>query len=480
MRRPWRPAYARQMGIHTAPVDWGRLRSVGLLGERVKVFGWIMLGVGILSAILLCAYEPYAILLVLALMVVVWLAVIKPRSFPSFLLGFAILASSGFGTTLIGDVDEPVYVWHRIAVAVVAVMLSVFSFPKTISSFQSHRLLSVWLMWCGLSIAWADDLLVAAITFVSMFGAYLLGIVLFAYKPKAGGMLIRRTLVTGLVISLIAGVALPAYSFIRTYRPEQMATVERFVGLWPWNSDLGMVAGLVLVLTVALWSRRRWLVGSMLLVLSFGVIVASESATSVTATAAGVLALLWMRSPKNRVLLTVLLLVGALLFRVANISSPSEWALGLLGRSADLTGRSYIWEVSWGFINERPMMGYGIGSAPDFTPALGFASHAHSGYLQVLLETGWVGLTLLLATIVAAMIYMIRKNMWQHFGILVFILVANYVNNYFMVAGLILVVLAWLIVAESNGKSTLAEGKLFAAPDAISDGRSENRLNEIP
>jgi O-antigen ligase len=74
------------------------------------------------------------------------------------------------------------------------------------------------------------------------------------------------------------------------------------------------------------------------------------------------------------------------------------------GKDLTLTGRTDIWSASWTAIRERPWTGYGIGSVwADFASqptasmerAIGFrAAHAHNGALELLLETGVVGLVL--------------------------------------------------------------------------------------
>ncbi|MFZ2099956.1 MAG: O-antigen ligase family protein [Oricola sp.] len=85
----------------------------------------------------------------------------------------------------------------------------------------------------------------------------------------------------------------------------------------------------------------------------------------------------------------------------------------LLFDDTTFTGRTVIWQFVLDVIGRSPLIGqgyasfWGIGAgsivereAPGFVAAL---LQAHNGYLDVLLETGVVGLTFLLATIIAAL-----------------------------------------------------------------------------
>ena len=86
-----------------------------------------------------------------------------------------------------------------------------------------------------------------------------------------------------------------------------------------------------------------------------------------------------------------------------------ESLLGLLGRSADLTGRLEIWEAVAGLIEQRPVLGWGWVSywAPwvepfdDLVVIRGVLYlQAHNAWLDVLLQLGWVGLIIFTILIV--------------------------------------------------------------------------------
>lgn len=74
----------------------------------------------------------------------------------------------------------------------------------------------------------------------------------------------------------------------------------------------------------------------------------------------------------------------------------------LLGRGPTLTGRIEIWRFTWGLIQQRPLVGYGYDASlgvDEFAYYVAaifswFFDHPHSGYLQLLLTLGVVGLAL--------------------------------------------------------------------------------------
>lgn len=75
-----------------------------------------------------------------------------------------------------------------------------------------------------------------------------------------------------------------------------------------------------------------------------------------------------------------------------------EYLLSLLGRDPGLTNRGIIWELLQPFIDDKPNLGYGFAAfwasdaATAFINRWGFIGNAHSGYYEILLNLGVVGL----------------------------------------------------------------------------------------
>lgn len=97
-----------------------------------------------------------------------------------------------------------------------------------------------------------------------------------------------------------------------------------------------------------------------------------------------------------------------------------------LNRFAELTvddtgsGRTYLYEYAWRMFEQNPLLGNGWGSYASYLSTtslgvmysdLGFASmSAHNVYLQLLAETGIVGMLLFLFPATATLIYTIRES----------------------------------------------------------------------
>jgi exopolysaccharide production protein ExoQ len=90
---------------------------------------------------------------------------------------------------------------------------------------------------------------------------------------------------------------------------------------------------------------------------------------------------------------------------------------GLLGRDSTLTGRADIWATLPQFISERPWLGYGYGgfwvaASPRVNfiqSAVGWlAPHSHNGWLDLLLDLGIVGVTIVAVQILLILVKGVR------------------------------------------------------------------------
>lgn len=90
---------------------------------------------------------------------------------------------------------------------------------------------------------------------------------------------------------------------------------------------------------------------------------------------------------------------------VMALVTQNERIASVLGRSADLTGRTSIWSSVVPFIFQRPIQGYGFsgfwaGASPESAAierVMGtMIQYSHNGYLEILLELGVVGFFLTL------------------------------------------------------------------------------------
>ncbi|MGZ4989444.1 MAG: O-antigen ligase family protein [Methylobacter sp.] len=169
--------------------------------------------------------------------------------------------------------------------------------------------------------------------------------------------------------------------------------------------------------------RLRWLYAA-LAMLAIGLCVVSHSKTSiglmiVTPVLAGlIVSLSRIQDPLARTIAVVMCLNLAVAVAAASmlipfgISDISEFIF----HDTTFTGRTKIWAFAGYYINQSPFLGYGFGSfwgVGDATRALGegFIAgllQAHNGYVDVVLEMGYVGLLLLAVLTIGLFLSILR------------------------------------------------------------------------
>jgi O-antigen ligase len=90
--------------------------------------------------------------------------------------------------------------------------------------------------------------------------------------------------------------------------------------------------------------------------------------------------------------------------------SAVEAVTRMTGKDATLSGRTYLWELMWRHIQQHPWFGVGyggfwLGASGDsgqvaYWVKWGYPGQAHNGYLDILNEVGFVGLSLLVAALI--------------------------------------------------------------------------------
>jgi O-antigen ligase len=151
-------------------------------------------------------------------------------------------------------------------------------------------------------------------------------------------------------------------------------------------------------------------------------LIMSQSATAALATGVEIAFALFFvpLRGKIRALARVFLLASLLLFAVTMLSAlrfdPS--VSGLVGRSDTLTGRTALWAAVTHAVGQRPLAGYGYGfwagnSSAKFDiwrTVHDPAPHAHSEWLDLLLQVGFIGLALMAICWLVAICRAIRPS----------------------------------------------------------------------
>jgi len=238
-----------------------------------------------------------------------------------------------------------------------------------------------------------------------------------------------RNLTRGIVI----GVALVlVYSFLfGHYSYDALDGTYSFVGAFSSKNQLGLYASLGVYFGLAavfiLGERGLWRIGCLAGVLfsAYGM-VASQSATSILATAATVLVtyglrvLLAFRPSHRRVILIVAILAVAALVPVLAGAGFADAVLGIFGKDSTLTGRTYLWAQGIAAGNQNPLGGtgyyaYWVQGFPEaerlwyeFYIATRTGFHFHNTYIELYVELGFIGLLV--------MTFFLYRTLFGHLG----------------------------------------------------------------
>jgi len=263
-----------------------------------------------------------------------------------------------------------------------------------------YRLLLVLLLFGVIaSIGWSIDPNVSTSRVFHLVGSTLIAIYLGFMVPLETTLNVLARVLGVILIASIAAVFLLPGLGIENYEGSQV-----WKGIVTSKNTLGFWAAAGVLLYISQWSRAMTGAGKSLCIamaaISFGILIASKSATSLLALIVGGAVALYFYIAHRfqlgfvRMVVMALLFTGLIIVAFLNIDTAE-----LVGRSGDLTGRGEVWEQTWNLILNKPLTGYGYGSIwnpndatiwiqqklTDFTWVV---YHAHNGFLQIASEIG--------------------------------------------------------------------------------------------
>lgn len=229
--------------------------------------------------------------------------------------------------------------------------------------------------------------------------------------------------VVSAVSSILFALALPAYGIFQGYGG------GAWQGICDHKNTLGFSIAFLLtpIFFANAYSRERKVIYSALLLF---LIYKSQSRGAWADTAGTLLFVAWLRLirlVRERELALVLLLTASVVIPAAALGIHF-WPMlaASMGKDPTMTGRTLIYTEVWRSIIKHPVFGYGFGSFwtsqnPEFQriciairwPNIGYAE---SGILEVALQTGFVGVGLLLAMIAKAVLQGARLLRSTHYS----------------------------------------------------------------
>ena len=181
-------------------------------------------------------------------------------------------------------------------------------------------------------------------------------------------------------------------------------------GIFNHKNHLGatMALGFLMEWFLPETNRRAKLLKGLSLFVYFVLLVVSNSMTSIVAFAATFAVVYSFKFLYSRCKVPLPMLLVILLLGLGVAMGIESSVTDLLGRSADLTGRTELWTFTLNMIATHPLLGFGLsgfwmGASQDslnVQTQLGWRPiYSHNGYLEILLSLGLVGLLLFLVVI---------------------------------------------------------------------------------
>lgn len=275
------------------------------------------------------------------------------------------------------------------------------------------------------SVAWSIDASLSLRRLVRM-GTIVLAcaaFVLMAWHARRYQNVVRPVLTVVLLGSLGFGLLFPALAI-------HQETADELIGAWRGlanhKNGLGALSCIALLFWLHAWLARE--VAPLPALLGGAVaaicLILSRSSTSVAATLfVAAFLIMALRLPRGlrpylpllvaALVATFLLYALAILNLIPGLATLLTPITALTDKDMTLTGRTQIWAILAEHIGFNPFLGTGYGAYWTAGPVAGTDSYAfvwrmasfypgsaHNGYLDVVNDLGWVGLTCLLAYIV--------------------------------------------------------------------------------
>lgn len=248
----------------------------------------------------------------------------------------------------------------------------------------------------------------------------------FTEKPNGLFTLISLVLGSALLLSILVAILVPS---VGVALPE-----GRWQGLAGNSNSLGMIA------LISLWSNtaglhlpasrklRKW--HCLGLAVSCAALAGSRSVTAILAAGFAVTLTIFLvrleGQPHVVRLMKILAASWGLLILVVAVFAfvphllEAKGLFGFLGRSTTFSGRTHLWEEAWKLIELRPWFGWSFDSNLSVLKHLGGVGQFHSGYLDLLVRGGWVGMVLFLGILISTLVRIGRLSRLEYRRAVVF------------------------------------------------------------
>lgn len=340
---------------------------------------------------------------------VIWLSLAGSRSLSEWLQAAPPASSSA--ALLEGD---PINRFTYTCLVAAGLAVFLFRWRRILGLLQANFAIVAFLLYCALSLTWADYSDVGFKRWVKTVGDFIMVLVVISERdpPAAVRRLLTRT---GFLL-------IPLSLLMIKYYPD----LARYYDRWDWSTYFSGVTTNknslgVICLLFGLTSAWQFLAalrggdrpGRLRRLLAHGAILGIvvwllKLANSMTSSACFLLGLVVLLAVEFRAIgrtpLVVHTLVASLIaFPSAVLFVGIESVLQMMGKDPTLTDRTLIWDLLLDLVS-NPWLGMGfenfwlgprldrIWAAYSWAP-----NQAHNGYLEIYLNLGWIGIALVVA-----------------------------------------------------------------------------------
>jgi O-antigen ligase len=335
---------------------------------------------------------------------------------------------------------------------------------KCLSILKTNPLIIIWLLYCGISILWADFPSLSFKRFIKEIGLFLsVLIVLTETEPiDAVKTLIKRFSYILVPFSILIDVYFPELGRINYNNFGTITGMLNYAGV-SWNKNaLGricLVSGFFFFCNLVAMRRmnktendkENYLLQAIFMLIIFYLLIILDSVTSLVGLIMGILIFVILGTSvlKNNVkylgvFIITIFFVGIFLQFLFDMMSN---LVTFFGRDLTITGRTHFWKDLLS-LQTNPLIGVGFGSfwvggrLISYGDYYGYLYSSHNGYITLYLELGTVGLCLL-----TGVIYFTYRDIKK-------VLSYNYDYGRFRMAFFVIVLL-YNIAEDAFAKTTL-------------------------
>jgi len=291
------------------------------------------------------------------------------------------------------------------------ITLFVIDFRHVVISLKGAPFVVLLLFLSLASIAWSGDFsttLVKSVALIitTVFALYIGQIIDIQSLENQ----LQKVLTILLVISIFFAMASPTYGrHLDGVHRGLVTGVFHHKNIFARITTLSAFIYFIFFLRHYAWQKR--IINLILFIISILLIFWSESATGIV-TILVIVPITFLVNKfkivdfKIHISALITLVIGILTVRY--IALNFEEVLEFLGKNATLSGRTILWVLLIVDIIKSPLVGYGYGSYWETTNSEKFESfirntewvtHAHNGYIEIVLDLGLIGLIIFLAVI---------------------------------------------------------------------------------